>query len=87
MAATSAAAASASANADFASVPTRSRTCLGLRPHSRANRCQSLPSRYRPDVLPAILCASFLVTFSQTSPHMTSYIGASDAPLPRIMIE
>ena len=28
-----------------------------------------------------------LVTFSQTSPHMASYIGASDAPLPRIITE
>jgi hypothetical protein len=45
MTATSDAAASASAKADFANVPTRSRTCLGLRPHSRANCCQSLPVR------------------------------------------
>jgi hypothetical protein len=42
MAATSDAAAAASAKADFANVPTRSRTCLGLRPHSRANCCQSV---------------------------------------------
>ena len=33
------------------------------------------------------LLGEIFVTFSQTSPHMTSYVGASDAPLPRIMIE
>jgi len=40
IAATSDAAASASAMADFANVPTRSMTCFGFSPHSRANRCQ-----------------------------------------------
>jgi hypothetical protein len=45
MSATSDAAAPASARADFAKVPTRSRTWLGFRPDSRANCCQSLPSR------------------------------------------
>jgi len=45
------------------------------------------PLRSSPRLLPAIVWARFLVTFFQTTPHMTSYIGASDAPLPRIIIE
>src|SRR5271163_2970791 len=48
MTATSAAASSALVSADFAKVLTRSTTCLGLRPHSRANRCQCHPSSCSP---------------------------------------
>ncbi len=33
------------------------------------------------------LMGEIFETFSHTSPHMTSYIGASETPLPRIMIE
>jgi hypothetical protein len=36
--------------------------------------------------VPSIEVARFFVTFSQTSPHMRSYIGAIDAPFPRMMI-
>ena len=43
--------------------------------------------RWSPRVLPAIFCARFFVMFSQTSPHIMSYIGASDALPARIMIE
>ena len=75
IAATSDSAAPASAMTDFANAPTRSITCLGLRPHSRANCCQCLPWGNR-RLSPAILCADF-GDVSQTSPHITSYIGAN----------
>ena len=48
IAATSDSAAPVSAMSDFAIAPTRSMTCLGLRPQSRANRCQWLPLRWSP---------------------------------------
>ena len=85
MPATSHSAAPASAIANSAKVLTPSRTCPGLRPRSRPNHCQSLPLRQSPQFLPAILWARFFETVSHTSPRRTSYIGAREAPLPRII--